>query len=137
MIKYLLSVLLCAALSSCALGDYNAFYHQYAQAYTNAINTGDVTSIANKDAYADIHQRIAADITALGYTTVLYENIQKGLIVIAKPDEAHPSAIILKYTASTGDFKTNIDLVKASDDPITNDLVRNDIQQLAQSIKNE
>jgi hypothetical protein len=137
MINKWLALLLCLGLTGCAPMERFQLGHEYATIYGSALNAGDITIIGRNEDYQKFKQRLSKSITSYGYTSVIYEDPKHGFVVLAKEENAHPSRIILKYTATQGVDNIRLDLVKGSDDLSTNIEVRQDIREIAGLLRNE
>ena len=137
MINKCLALFMCLWITGCASMESSQPAQEYSTIYGNALNTGDVTIVVRNESYQQLKQGISEDLTNQGYTKVIFVNPKQGFIVLAKQDDTHPSRIILKYTATAGEDKTEIDLVKVSDDLSTDSTVSQDIQAIAGLIRDE
>lgn len=109
----------------------------YSEIYNNGLNADEVTTVVKKENYRELKQRLSRILFSLGYTKVIFENPKQGFIVLAQEGDVHPSQIILKYTATEGEYKTRIELVKGNNDLSADNTVYEDIQVIAEQIENE
>ena len=130
-IKNPLVFLLCLGLSGCA------YYLQYSEVYKKNLKAATTITITKEGNYQELRQKITGYFESQGYKNILYVDQKKGFVVLAKEcDFGKPCQIILKYTVSLSEDKIRIDLVKASDEIITDSEVSTDIQRIADQIKN-
>jgi hypothetical protein len=130
MVKYIFILLLYLGVSSCAFND-------YAINYTNALKTKAIITIAQEGDFKELKEKITGYIEARGYKNIIYTDQRKEFFVFdKKSDFEEPCQIILKYTIKRGSNKIRIDLVKESNDLITDSQVSYDIHEIADQIKN-
>jgi hypothetical protein len=130
MLKYLLIIFLC-------LGSGGCVSYQYIGIYNYALRSKTTTVITKEGNLNDLRQRDAGYFEARGYKKLIYQDPKSGLFVFYKSgDFNEPCQIILKYTLKPAEGGIRVDLVKASDDLITDSQVSLDIQDIAQQIRN-
>jgi hypothetical protein len=129
MMKRSLALLICLLLSGCA-------YTQYSETYKNALRDGSGVSIIRQENYQELKQRIAGYFEGRGYKTEFADQ-KRGFVVMAKQgDFEEPCQIILKFTVKPHDNKIRVDLVKGNDSLVTESEMTNDIEHIADQIKN-
>ena len=109
-------------------------YYKYIGIYDNGINADEATIIVKTEDYPELKQKLSKYILSRGYTKVIFEDPGQGFIVLAKEGLAPSFQIILKYTKTSGTYKTRIDLVRGSDDLNTESAVNEDIQEIAKNL---
>ena len=129
--KRLLAVFLCLGLCGCAS-------YQYREIYNNALRAGVGITVIKEENYQKLQKEIIGYFEARDYQKVIFEDRKKGLIVFAKEGTFGRSCqIILKYIQKAGTDKIRVDIVKGSDELVTDDEVVRDMLQIAEQIKNE
>ena len=96
-----------------------------------------MTIIVKHSSYQQLKQQLGTYLTSMGYTRVVLVNPKQGFIVLAKEQELPNSQIILKYTATAGDYNIRVELANGSEDLSNNSEVARDIQEIAELIRNE
>jgi hypothetical protein len=110
--------------------------YQYEGIYNYALKAKTTTVITKEGDYKELRERIAGYFEARDYKNVVYKDPKRGLFVFAKEgDFNEPCQIILKYTFKAGSDKIRVDIVKASNDLITDSQVSIDVQDIADQIK--
>jgi len=136
--KRLLPVFLCLGLVGCATPT-----NKYANDYNQAVATGQSVVINREGDFETIQDEITRDLSAVGYSKILFASPNEGFMVLAKDPgfgsallvgNAHMYKVILKYT-NAGQGKTRIDLVNGSTEIYTKDEIDRDIQKLAALIR--
>ena len=129
--KKLLAVFLCLWLCGCAS-------YQYREIYNNALRTGMGITVIKEENYQKLQKEIIGYFEARDYQRVIFEDRKRGFIVFAKEGTfGRPCQIILKYTYKAGVDKIRVDMVKGSDEIVTDSDVIRDIQQIAEQINNK
>jgi hypothetical protein len=110
--------------------------YQYIGIYNYALKTKTTTVITRQGDLKELRERIAGYFDARGYKNLIYQDPSRELFVFAKKgDFEEPCQIIVKYTLKTGGDNIRIDLVKGSDDLVTDIQVSIDIKGIADQIK--
>ena len=129
--KRLLAVFLCLGLCGCAS-------YQYREIYNNALRAGVGITVIKEENYQKLQKEIIGYFEARDYQRVIFEDRKRGFIVFAKEGTfGRPCQIILKYTYKAGVDKIRVDMVKGSDEIVTDSDVIRDIQQIAEQINNK
>jgi len=129
MIRIILVLLWCAGLSSCA-------YNEYAGVYKNAVKTGSSITITQEEDYQRLKKIVSGYFESRGYKKLIFSDQKNKFFVLTKEcDFDLPCQIILKFTQKAGTDKVRIDMVKASDELVTDSEVFNDIQEIAEQIR--
>lgn len=130
MIKNFLVFLGLLGLSSCS-------YNQYKVTYCEAFNTKTLITISKDENYQELKDKVNGYFESRGYKNVVYEDQKNKFTVFSKAgDFGEPCQIILKYDFKAGENKTRVDLANGNDDIITETEVTDDIQRIADKIKN-
>ena len=131
MVKIFLVLLLCIGFTGCA-------YNEFSGTYKDALKSRAIITITKEGNYQELMQKVAGYFASRGYNKVIYADQKSGFFVYAKEgDFEEPCQIILKYTRKTGEDKIRIDMVKGSDELVTDGEVSNDIQEIAGQIKGD
>jgi len=131
MIKNFLVLLLCLGLCGCAS-------FQCREIYNNALKTRTIITITKEENYQQLKQKVAGRLEAQGYKNIIFEDQKEGFFVFAKEgDFGLPCQIIIKYTQKAGVDKIRVDMMKGSDELVTDSGVTSDMQRIAGQIKDE
>ena len=129
MIRIILVFLCCAGVSGC-------IYNEYAGVYKTALKTGTGITITTEGDYQQLKVGVAGYFMSRGYKNVIFTDQKNGFFVFAKEGDFQlPCRIILKYTQKTGLDMIRIDMVRASDELVTDSEVADDMQKIAEQIK--
>lgn len=129
MIKIILVLLWCVGLSSCA-------YNEYAGVYKNGLKTGSSITIIQEENYQRLKKSVFGYFESRGYKKIIFSDQKNMFFVFAREGDFElPCQIILKFTQKAGTDKVRIDMVKGSDELVTDSEVFNDIQEIAEQIK--
>ena len=129
--KKFLTVCLCLGLAGCAS------YNNYSLTYQTAVKAKASTVISKEGDYQQLKTKIAGYFADRGYTVTVYADEKNRFFVFSKEGMfQEPCQIILKYTVTPNENTIRIDLVKQSDNIVSDSQVNEDINEIADQIKN-